>query len=137
MKKTTIFLASILFIATFLTSCKDDECPIDEPTKTELLTKAEWIGDEVVAYRNDIEEGRYSFSHFSMVFLPNFDVVFYNEGDVDDLSEWKFLNNEQSIGLFEENLIWNIDTLSDSDFIISRIENDGDDVMKTIYSFKH
>ena len=135
MKKTIIFLASILFIATFLTSCKDDECPIDEPTKTELLLKAEWIGDEVVVYENDIETHRSSILYLSMVFLPNFEVLYYHEGEMTSLEEWQFMNNEQSIKISET--LVNIDTLSETDFIYSRTENNNDDVVKTVYSFKH
>ena len=136
MKKTIIFLASILFIATLFTSCKDDECPIDEPTKTELLLKAEWIGDEIVVYENDIETHRSSISNLSMVFLPNFEVLFYEEEEMDELSEWQFMNNEQSIKLFGGE-ICNIDTLSETDFIISLTKNENDDVVKYVYSFKH
>jgi len=137
MKKLIFLLITSLVITTSLTSCKKD-CPVDEPTRTELLTTQEWIGSEFILYVNGEETERNTNIDFKMIFLTNFDLIMYQEGEM-DTSHWQFHNNEQVIKITNDDEVsfFDINTLTETNLAISLEKADGDDTIKGIINLTH
>lgn len=132
MKKIAISIITFLLVSISFTSCKDD-CSIDKPTKTELLTQGVWniangteeingvvvdhipfgVGDATISFLTD---GKY--------------VLYTNYSDGGDMSEWSLINDtEIKILDFFSFEIAHIDTLTNTELKLSHTypeDNNGD-----------
>jgi len=140
MKKVILLFVVGLLTTSSLTSCKED-CPVDEPTRTELLTAEEWVGINAVIYENDVEVDNESISDMNWAFLTNFDILIY-DNDVPEIYKWGFENSEQSFKLlnYEDNSIfelYDIDELTETSLVFSFTETDGTDTAKMVYNLRH
>jgi len=141
MKKVIVLFVVGLLTTSSLTSCKKD-CPVDEPTRTELLTAQEWVGINVVIYENDTEVINESISEAKFAFLTNFDILIYDNDEPSEIYKWGFENSEQSFKLlnYEDNSIfelYDIDELTETSLVFSFTETDGTDTAKMVYNLRH
>lgn len=88
----------IIILALILTSCSKD-CPIDQPTRTELLTSNEWIGVSLKGYVNNVEDYSEDLSNKKFVFLINGDYLIYENDLPSNVEQWELVNNQQEINL--------------------------------------
>jgi hypothetical protein len=75
---TLIVLTSGLLVTQ---SCKKQECPVDEPTKKEILLKEGWKGVKVEEYNNGNLVNTQSYSGVEWFFLSNGKMIIYYSGN--------------------------------------------------------
>ena len=123
----------IIILALILTSCSKD-CPIDQPTRTELLTSNEWIGVSLKEYVNNVEDYSEDLSNKKFVFLINGDYLIYENDLPSNVEQWELVNNQQEINLV--NGVFKIEALSETSLVFYQEEVQGTDTIKVEVSFK-
>jgi len=123
----------IIILALILTSCSKD-CPIDQPTRTELLTSNEWIGVSLKEYVNNVEDYSEDLSNKKFVFLINGDYLIYENDLPSNVEQWELVNNQQEINLV--NGVFKIEALSETSLGFYQGEVQGTDTIKLEVSFK-
>jgi len=123
----------IIILALILTSCSKD-CPIDQPTRTELLTSNEWIGVSLKEYVNNVEDDSEDLSNKKFVFLINGDYLIYENDLPSNVEQWELVNNQQEINLV--NGVFKIEALSETSLVFYQEEVQGTDTIKVEVSFK-
>lgn len=123
----------IIILALILTSCSKD-CPIDQPTRTELLTSNEWIGVSLKGYVNNVEDYSEDLSNKKFVFLINGDYLIYENDLPSNVEQWELVNNQQEINLV--NGVFKIEALSETSLVFYQEEVQGTDTIKVEVSFK-
>ncbi len=101
MKKNLLLLTSFLLLAGTFSSCKK-ECPVDEPSKTELLTAHEWQGVDGMEYRNGTLVNTRDMSGFIFLFAVNKDLFVYENGTLDEYYHWEYIKGSPDIIHLEE-----------------------------------
>jgi hypothetical protein len=127
----------IIILALILTSCSKD-CPIDQPTRTELLTSNEWIGVSYKEYVNNVKDSSDDMSNYNRFFLANGDCLTYKNDTPDNIVQWKFVNNQQAIDLIEGDDIttFQIETLNEISLVLYYEMAQGTDTIKIEISYK-
>ena len=115
-----------ILLVTIIACTKDSE--IIEPTYSEILIGKEWNVVNTITYNDEnIEIDSESFSNIEYLFLENHDVIIYNKTIPENMLKWQFIDNETAIKLIpyenEVEKIWKIETLTTTDFIISKKSN--------------
>ncbi len=123
----------IIILALILTSCSKD-CPIDQPTRTELLTSNEWIGVSLKEYVNNVEDYSEDLSNKKFVFLINGDYLIYENDLPSNVEQWELVNNQQEINLVND--VFKIEALSETSLVFYQEEVQGTDTIKLEVSFK-
>ena len=123
----------IIILALILTSCSKD-CPIDQPTRTELLTSNEWIGVSLKEYVNNVEDDSEDLSNKKFVFLINGDYLIYENDLPSNVEQWELVNNQQEINLVND--VFKIEALSETSLVFYQEEVQGTDTIKLEVSFK-
>jgi len=123
MMKKTITIAILL--VTIIACTKDDD---KAPTYSEILTEKEWNAISLITYNDEnIETDREMISNTEFLFLKNHDVIIYNKTIPENILKWQFIDNETAIKLIpyeeEDEKIWKIETLTTTEFIISKKSN--------------
>jgi len=119
--KKLITIATLLL--TIIACTKDEE--ITEPTYFELLTVKEWKAINTITYNeeNEVIDSELH-TNITFLFLKNNDVIIYNNTIPENMLKWELINNETAIKLIpyenEAEKIWKIETLTTTDFIISK-----------------
>ncbi len=96
MKKTLLLLTGFMLIAGTFSSCKKD-CPVDEPTKTELLTAHQWQAIDVVTYTNGTQTDSQDMSAYTWLFAVNKDLFIYQNGVVSEYYKWQYITGSPDI----------------------------------------
>jgi len=120
MKKIITIVILLLTIA----ACTKDE-EIIELTYFELLTAKEWDAISTITYNEENEEiDSELYTKITFLFLKNNDVIIYNNAVPENMLKWQLINNDTAIKLIpyenEPEKIWEIETLTTTDFIISK-----------------
>jgi len=119
--KKRIIIAILLL--TIIACTKDEE--IIEPTSFELLTAEEWKAINTITYNeeNEVIDSELH-TNITFLFLKNNDVIIYNNTIPENMLKWELINNETALKLIpyenEAEKIWKIETLTTTDFIISK-----------------
>jgi len=127
----------IIILTLILASCSKD-CPIDKPTRTDLLTSNEWVGVSLKEYVNNVEESSDDMSNYNRFFLANGDCLTYKNDTPDNIVQWKFVNNQQAIDLIEGDDITTvqIETLNETSLVYYYELVQETDTIKIEYSFR-
>jgi len=127
----------IIILTLILASCSKD-CPIDKPTRTDLLTSNEWVGVSIKEYVNNVEESSDDMSNYNRFFLANGDCLTYKNDTPDNIVQWKFVNNQQAIDLIEGDDITTvqIETLNETSLVYYYELVQETDTIKIEYSFR-
>ena len=127
----------ILVLTLTVVSCSKD-CTIDQPTRTELLTSNEWVGDRYKEYVNNLEESSDDMSNYNQFFLTNGDCLIYKNDTPDALVQWKFVNNQQAIELIEggHRTTLQIETLNETSLVYYYEFIQDPDTIKIEYSYR-
>ncbi len=96
MKKTLLLLTGFLLIAGTFSSCKKD-CPVDEPTKTELLTSHEWHAIDAITYTNGTQTNTQDVSEYDWLFAVNKDLFIYKNGSITEYYKWQYITGSPDI----------------------------------------
>ena len=96
MKKTLLLLTGFLLIAGTFSSCKK-ECPVDEPTKTELLTAHEWHAIDIITYKNGTQTNSQDVSEYVWLFAVNKDAFLYKNGSITEYYKWQYITGSPDI----------------------------------------
>lgn len=115
-----------ILLLTIIACTKDDE--VTEPTYFELLTAKEWKAISTITYNEENEEiDSELHTNIAFLFLKNNDVIIYNNTVPENMLKWELINNGTAIKLIpyenEAEKIWKIETLTTTDFIISKKSN--------------
>ncbi len=104
MKNTKFLWLTILLVTSIAntTSCKK-ECPVDEPTKEQLLTAHEWLGVDRTLYINDVQDTVVDMSEWKLLFAVNKDYFVYDNDYLDEYGSWQLISgNPDVLRLTEE-----------------------------------
>jgi len=115
-----------ILLVTIIACNKDSD--IIESTYSEILIGKEWNVVNTITYNDEnIEIDSDTYSNIEYLFLENHDVIIYNKTIPKNMLKWQFIDNETAIKLIpyenEVEKIWKIETLTATDFIISKKSN--------------
>ena len=126
MKKLLALFVLTVMISGNLTSCKKQSCPVDEPTKRELLTQAIWNFVKLERYDNDGNLlSTMQFNGDKLELTPAGNYYFYDDANrLSDVGIFTFIEGDPDqlhIASDQIQIIFTVDQLDEEHLVISGI----------------